>query len=266
MSEQVLQTPAKRKMRFPTGAVLLLIYVVLSVIVSVVSSVLIRFALGDGYWNGGIESNIVSLIGHLISGTAGVVCVVLAILMLAKKHGPVLSIPCFGLAATAMGSYLQQSVIVMSYGFGGDALLESDAIVGWYFGALYGSLAEIFLAFVWTVLAIFVLVSHHAITRRVFKVISNVAVVSLLPLYAGMSISASLSGELFQRMMSQEFVGAQDVFTVLAVAFLPLITMILYVIAVIKVKSWIANPYLDGEPVAEVVENGTAEPVAPVTD
>lgn len=267
MSEQVLQTPAKRNMKFPIGAVILLVYVALSAVVTAVVNFILPYIAMDGnMMAGGVRQLVFSLMGQLGGATGGILCIVLAILLLAKKHGPILSIPCFGMAATALGNCMYQAAIAGSYmgqfGYDLDDMLENGFVTGAFFKTLYQSVAEEFLFFVWIVLALLALMSRRGpVVRRVFRIIATVVMSIHLPWYVLSAVLGDVFQGLFQSMMYGQ--GAMMVRSLIMIA-LTLILSALYIVALFNIKSWIANPYLDGEPVEPVVESKPAEPAAPV--
>lgn len=267
MSEQVLQTPAKRNMRFPVGAVILLVYMALSgLVVTVVNFILPYMAMDGNMMVGGVRQLVFSLMGYLGGATGGILCIVLAILLLAKKHGPILAIPCFGMAAVALGNCMYQAVIASSYmgqfGYDLDDMLENGFVTGAFFKTLYQSLAQEFLLFVWIVLALLALMCRRGpVVRRVFRIIATVGMATLLPWYVLSAVLGDVFQGLFQSMMYGQ--GAMMIRSLIMIV-LTLILSALYIVALFNIKSWIANPYLDGEPVEPVVESKPAEPAAPV--
>ena len=269
MSEQVLQTPAKRKMRFPTGAVILLVYVALSgLVVTVVNFILPYMAMDGNMMGGGVRQLVFSLMGYLGGATGGILCIVLAILLLAKKHGPILAIPCFGMAAVALENCGYQAAIASLYmgqfGYDLEYMLDNGILAGVFFKTLYHILAQEFLLYVWIVLALLALMCRRGpVVRRVFRIIATVGMAIYLPCYVLSAVLGDVFQGLFQSMMYGQ--GVMMVRSLIMIV-LTLILSALYIVALFKIKSWIANPYLDGEPVEPVVESKPAEPVAPVTD
>ena len=270
MSEQVLQTPAKRNMKFPIGAVILLVYVALSAVVTVVVNLILPYialgGIGGNMMGGGVRQLVFSLMGQLGGATGGILCIVLAILLLAKKHGPILAIPCFGMAAVALGNCMYQAVIASLYmgqfGYDLDDMLENGFVTGAFFKTLYQSMAEEFLLFVWIVLALLALMCRRSpVVRRVFRIIATVGMATLLPWYVLSAVLGDVFQGLFQSMMYGQ--GVMMIRSLIMIA-LTLILAALYIVALFKIKSWIANPYLDGEPVEPVVESKPTEPAAPV--
>ena len=267
MSEQVLQTPAKRNMKFPIGAVILLVYVALSgLVVTVVNFILPYMAMDGNMMGGGVRQLVFSLMGYLGGATGGILCIVLAILLLAKKHGPILAIPCFGMAAVALENCGYQAAIASLYmgqfGYDLEYMLDNGILAGVFFKTLYHILAQEFLLYVWIVLALLALMCRRGpVVRRVFRIIATVVMAIYLPWYALCAVLGDVFQGLFQSMMYGQ--GVMMIRSLIMIA-LTLILAALYIVALFNIKSWIANPYLDGEPVEPVVESKPAEPAAPV--